>query len=94
MIGTNSLFDEHTTENVHQITQKDCGTYKLNTYTDENGRKIAIRSSLNFWKIFKYDKQGNKIYEFDSDGNWEKRKYIKNKITQYSNSLGTHWVKK
>ena len=89
-----NLFYQHTTPKTHRIITKDRGDYNLKVYIDDQDRKIGIRSSLNYWKIFQYDRTGNKVYEMDSDGNWEKRKYCaNNKIIQYSNSSGTHWVK-
>lgn len=62
-------------------------------YLDSKQRKIGISGAFNYWKLIKYDNEGNKIYMQDSDGNWEKRKYDNGKIKQFSNSLGTHWVR-
>jgi hypothetical protein len=93
MVISDNLFKRYTTDSTHKIIIKDRGDYELKVHLDKHNRKIAIYSSLNYWKIFQYNDEGKKIYEHDSDGNWEKRKYRNNKIVQYTNSSGTHWVK-
>lgn len=93
IINNNGLFHELTVNNVQRTITKNRGYYDLTIYFDNQNRKIGMRSSLNFWKVYQYDDDGNKILEQDSDGNWEKRKYDGTSILQYTNSSGTHWVK-
>lgn len=93
IINNNGLFHELAVSNTQRTITKNRGQYDLTIYLDNQDRRVGIRSSLNFWKVFQYDDDGNKIFEQDSDGNWEKRKYDSGTILQYTNSSGTHWVK-
>lgn len=99
MLSTNQKdevanFDKYVISKTHKTINKSLDKYELKIYLDKDNRKIGVKSSLNYWKIFKYDDSGNKILEEDSDGNWEKRKYVNKKIIRYANSLGTYWEKK
>lgn len=87
------IFKSHTADK-DKVTEVDKGDYKVRIYKDHQGRTIGIHSTMDYWKVFQYDDAGNKIYERDSDGNWEKRRYDKrSNILQFSNSSGTFWHK-
>ena len=67
--------------------------YVLTTHYNNKNKVIGLVSTTNYLKIIKYDENGFKIFEEDSDGNWEKRKYKNGSIIQFSTSSGTHWTK-
>lgn len=73
-------------------------TFKTNItktkFLDKAGRTIGVSGNHGYWRLFKYDEYGNRVYTMNSEGDWEKRKYLNGSIIQFTNSLGTHWVKK
>ena len=87
---TSDVFNKYVQDNYVKELKKDDKKVFLDLYD----RKIGILNMVfNYWKVFKYDSNGNQVFVQDSEGNWEKRKYKDGNIIQFSNSSGTHWVK-
>jgi hypothetical protein len=79
---------------IQKHSNKAIQTQTREIYLNQHNKVVGVKGQYGYWKLYKYDKYGNKIYSQDSDGNWEKRKYDFNKIKQFSNSSGVHWVRK
>lgn len=93
-LGTLPPISDIFNEYVQDKYVKELNTESKKIFLDSNDRKIGIVNlKFYYWKVYKYDNQGNQTYVQDSEDNWEKRRYRNGKIIQFSNSSGTHWVK-
>lgn len=86
---TIDVFNEYV-KDVH-TKELDVETKKI--YIDSKKRVVGLKSKFNYWKIYEYDINDKLTFMQDSDGNWEKRKYMNKQLIQFSSSNGTYWSK-
>jgi hypothetical protein len=84
-------FKQYILENTHEIKSELKNNLNVETHYDVAGRRIFVKGPHNYWKVCKYNNQGNLIYSCDSEGNWQKFKYKEGKLINLSNSMGEYW---